>query len=491
MKSVKKVLNVEYDLSSADFIAQKQDSVSQEFQDRHPNDLVKVTTFCVPDKAIVVSTTQENVNFMGAAGRMLATRPLADQSILTLDDEMLKTYEITITAGTDLPDYVTAINVAQAKADEMFKEDDSKIPLVTVIDYRWGNVPATVSASLFGGLLSIGGTSSEVVIGNSEDGELYGLINVNIGKAIKKVVVKNLREDSNYLNIAALDINGNVLYLFNDENGDKIGFYSDGVDTIYYCDGYKGDKDDSVTEVSYIFDDDKMPIIGKDIAAIGAHMADNKNTFEYDVYIYDDNDELLYHKRFDDNADGIVANDRGYTFTPFETFMDYPKPVNHILSFCNIYYNLTSELTFDGSNEYHSDILSQDLGVISFDIKNFDKDSDILMGIFNGSSPWNRFYLKYSSDDDKFGFGLGDKSWNENDLFDLPNIDSDEYQNITIEVFDNHVKLRLNGDLVWESDVEGSIQEGEIWFGNTNKVNTDDNYFSKYTVNNIKYIKNS
>jgi len=173
MKTVKKVLNVEYDLSSADFIAQKQDQVSQEYQDRHPNDLVKVTTFCVPDKAIVVSTTQENVDFMGAADKMLATRPLEDQSLLTLDDEMLKTYEITITAGTDLPDYVTAINIAQAKADEMFKADDSKIPLVTVIDYRWGNVPATVSATLFGGLIDANNSSSTVVVGDAEAGENY------------------------------------------------------------------------------------------------------------------------------------------------------------------------------------------------------------------------------------------------------------------------------------------------------------------------------
>jgi len=174
MKRVKKVLNIEYDLDSVDFIAQKQDEISSKFQAKYEDNIIcKVTTFCVPDKAIVVSTTQENVNFMGAASKMLAQRPLQDQSILTLDDEMLKTFEITITAGTDLPDYVTAINVAQAKADKMFEEDDSKIPLVTVIDYRWGNSPATVSASIFGGLLNSQDPTSEVVIGDVEEGIAY------------------------------------------------------------------------------------------------------------------------------------------------------------------------------------------------------------------------------------------------------------------------------------------------------------------------------
>jgi len=174
MKRVKKVLNIEYDLSSDDFIVQKQDEISLKFQTKYSEDVIcKVTTFCVPDKHLVISTTEENRSFMGAADKMLAQRPLQDQSILTLDDEMLKTYEITITADTDLPDYVTAINVAQAKADKMFKEDDSKIPLVTVIDYRWGNKPATVSASLFGGLLNSQDPTSEVVIGDTEAGTNY------------------------------------------------------------------------------------------------------------------------------------------------------------------------------------------------------------------------------------------------------------------------------------------------------------------------------
>jgi len=132
----KKVFNIEYDLTSEEFKTQKQDEVSENLQNKYPAHIVKVTTFCVPDKQLVVSTTQDNVDFMGAASKELAFRPLQDQSFLTMDDDMVRTYEITITINTDLPDYVTALNVAQAKADEMFEDDDSKMPLVTVIDYR-------------------------------------------------------------------------------------------------------------------------------------------------------------------------------------------------------------------------------------------------------------------------------------------------------------------------------------------------------------------
>jgi len=179
MKPVKKILNVEYDLSSADFIEQKMDEISTHHQERSNDFIVKVTTYCVPDHAFVVSTTEESASFMGAPGKMLANRPVKDDTMLTMDDDMVKTYEITITKDTDLPDYVTAINVAQAKADKMFEEDDTKIPLIVVIDYRWGNPKTIVSASIFTDtdedgkpLCTIGYSDSaaNVVLGDAEAG---------------------------------------------------------------------------------------------------------------------------------------------------------------------------------------------------------------------------------------------------------------------------------------------------------------------------------
>lgn len=179
---IKKVFNVEYDLTSEEFKAQKQDEVSEKCQAKHSDMLCKITTFCVPDKQLVVSTTEESRSLMGAADKLLAHRPLAEQSFLNMDDDMVKTFEITITADTDLEDYVTAIDLAQAKADEMFKADDSKLPLVTVVDYRWGNVPATLTATIFSDVDSdgnpiplIGSTdsSANMVVFNLDDNKVY------------------------------------------------------------------------------------------------------------------------------------------------------------------------------------------------------------------------------------------------------------------------------------------------------------------------------
>jgi len=174
MKQVKKVFNVEYDLTSEEFKAQKQDEISQKCQDIHPDTICKITTFTVPDKQIIVHTTQENVDYMGAVDTALAHRPLEEQSFLTMDDDMVKTYEITITSSSDLPDYETALAIAQKRADDMFNNDDSKLPLVTVIDYKWGNVPTTLTATIFsstdaeGNNISlIGDTKDNVVVGDS------------------------------------------------------------------------------------------------------------------------------------------------------------------------------------------------------------------------------------------------------------------------------------------------------------------------------------
>jgi len=180
-KKIKKIFNVEYDLTSEEFKAQKQDEISEKCQAKHGDMICKITTFCAKDKQLVVSTTEKNRAFMGAASKLLAHRPLAEQSFLNMDDDMVKTYEITITADTDLEDYVTAIDIAQSKADEMFEADDSKLPLVTVIDYRWGNVPATLTATVFsdvdadGNIIPLIGntdSSANVIVGDGQRGKV-------------------------------------------------------------------------------------------------------------------------------------------------------------------------------------------------------------------------------------------------------------------------------------------------------------------------------
>ena len=181
MKQVKKVFNVEYDLTSEEFKAQKQDEVSEKYQNTYKEYIVKVTTFCAKDKQIVIHTTQETSDLMGTGSKELAQRHMKEQSFLTMDDDMTKTYEINVMLDSDLPDYETVLNIAQSKANEMFEKDDSKIPLVTVIDYKWKNPPTTISASLFseideeGNILSLINPQAyaNVAIADAEAGDAY------------------------------------------------------------------------------------------------------------------------------------------------------------------------------------------------------------------------------------------------------------------------------------------------------------------------------
>jgi len=253
MKKVKKAFNVEYDLTSQEFKETKMDMVSEKCQTMHGDSvLCKVMTYCVPDHQLVIHTTAENQEFMGAPSMELAMRPLAEQSFLTMDDDMVKTYEITITANTDLPDYVTALNIAQAKADKMFEEDDTKIPLVTVIDYRWGNSPATIGASIFtstdedGNSISlIGATDSAAVVhvGDAEAGAKAAACTLYCEKwedGVDDVFVKDYSDSFAYgyrvecdLEVTSDDKSG---YIFGVYYAGKESYETNGI-TLYIDDG--------------------------------------------------------------------------------------------------------------------------------------------------------------------------------------------------------------------------------------------------------------
>jgi len=147
---IKKVFNLEEDLTSDEFIATKQDMISEQCQMAHPDFLCKVYTYCTADKKFVIHTTEENKTSVGAMSRMLAHRTVGEQALMELDNDMVNTWEIIIKADTDLPDYVTALSIAQAKADEMMDADKTKMPIVTVVDYRWGNPKTIIVPTIFG-----------------------------------------------------------------------------------------------------------------------------------------------------------------------------------------------------------------------------------------------------------------------------------------------------------------------------------------------------
>jgi hypothetical protein len=155
---IKKIFNYEEVLTSDEFIAQKQDTVSSEKQSLYPSLIVKVYTYCKEDKKFVIHTTEENRAYIGASDKKLAHRPVSEQSLMTLDNEMTNTYEIIIKANTTIADYITAKDIAQSKADEMFENDKTKMPIVTVIDYRWGN-PVSILVPTAMGVIDQDGTT--------------------------------------------------------------------------------------------------------------------------------------------------------------------------------------------------------------------------------------------------------------------------------------------------------------------------------------------
>jgi len=116
VKAIKKILNIEYDLTSDEFIDQKMVFMTDEIQRKYNGSLVKVTTYCTRDKELVVSTTPGNAQFIGAPTHILERKHISQQALSNLDNEMLMTFEITIMNNSTIDSYESALNVAQASS---------------------------------------------------------------------------------------------------------------------------------------------------------------------------------------------------------------------------------------------------------------------------------------------------------------------------------------------------------------------------------------
>jgi len=185
MKNIKKVLVINQDNTLSEYL-EKLPAITDEKQKEFPDYLVKVYSFLTKDKKVVISTTPSNYKFMGVESGVYDIMDIKDLNLFTLDQEMLEIYEIVITKNSLIPTYQDAVNYAQHKADELFKNDGTRIPIVYIIDYKFGNNPVAISASIFGEIDAEGNTvpllnpSAPVNItgGNTEEGiEVQNSIN--------------------------------------------------------------------------------------------------------------------------------------------------------------------------------------------------------------------------------------------------------------------------------------------------------------------------
>jgi hypothetical protein len=149
-KTIKKILNIEYDLNSSEFLSNSMANFTNLAQGKYLGQIVKVYTFSLVDRRLIVSVTPESAKFLGVDSVILANYSIDDYNLIKLDNSMMRTYEIDIIVNSDyFSSYDEAKDFAQYTANQMFEKDDSTIPRVVLIDYFYGNDDAIFFPSIF------------------------------------------------------------------------------------------------------------------------------------------------------------------------------------------------------------------------------------------------------------------------------------------------------------------------------------------------------
>ena len=150
IKTIKKILNIEYDLNSSEFLSNSMADFTNLAQGKYLGQIVKVYTFSLVDRRLIVSVTPESAKFLGVDSVILANYSIDDYNLIKLDNSMMRTYEIDIIVNSDyFSSYDEAKDFAQYTANQMFEKDDSTIPRVVLIDYFYGNDDAIFFPSIF------------------------------------------------------------------------------------------------------------------------------------------------------------------------------------------------------------------------------------------------------------------------------------------------------------------------------------------------------
>jgi len=153
-KDIIRLLNIDEEHTIEEFKSSIMDEVSTKEQNKFPGTVVEVTTYVVKSKKLITHVAKSNLKYLGTDNVIVNEDDFNKESLLNLDDKMINTFKLALVADSTIPTEQNSMDVAQAKADEMFEEDKTRIPLVTVKDYRKMYKDRLVTASILGGVVS-------------------------------------------------------------------------------------------------------------------------------------------------------------------------------------------------------------------------------------------------------------------------------------------------------------------------------------------------
>jgi hypothetical protein len=151
MIEVKVGCYIERTLTSTEFInANRHIELADELKSANHISTCKMYSFIAADQKLIVSITEEDRVDLGLTSSIVGNFDLATYPLGNLHKSITRTYEIMVRADSELAtDYETAVDMAQAQADQFLNEDPTKLPIVKLVDYKFNQPTILILPSVF------------------------------------------------------------------------------------------------------------------------------------------------------------------------------------------------------------------------------------------------------------------------------------------------------------------------------------------------------
>jgi len=142
MVSIKHILKINNTDTSAEYLQSGLlDEEINTIQNEYPYRLIKLFIIFLIDKKVIVLVAKDKIELLKGttSSNILTYQNLEDYSILNLNESFLNQFEINITKNGTTASYYEAVIKAKEKVNSFFEANQTKIPIVKLVDYKFGN----------------------------------------------------------------------------------------------------------------------------------------------------------------------------------------------------------------------------------------------------------------------------------------------------------------------------------------------------------------
>jgi len=110
---------------------------------------VKGTFYSIPDNTFIDGISDYTKTLLNKDDNVLDIIPAKEMNLNSLDPRFFKVYDILISKNSSIPDYDSAVKVGQKVAEDIISKEPNKIPLINLIDTKFGKPTGRITSKIF------------------------------------------------------------------------------------------------------------------------------------------------------------------------------------------------------------------------------------------------------------------------------------------------------------------------------------------------------